>query len=832
MTRGRVFAVVSLVLVVIALIAGAVWLSLVGGGRAQREGVAAIPGLSGPVEVAFDAAGVPYVEAASVEDLAAAQGWLHANDRMTQIEFGRRVVAGRVAEVAGPVALELDRNSRTLRFRRTAERLWETAGPESRRWLEAYARGVNARLAEYRESPPPGLWLTGADPEPWTPADSLGFVLLMADDLSFWDGRPEEERFRWLRAFGVEATRDLLGGDPHVPDEIVALAEAGAAPGALPRAELGGPPVPEARSASPGSNNWALAGGRTASGAPLVANDPHLGLALPPTWYQVHLRAPGYAAAGMSIPGVPGVVIGHSAELAWALTNVMLDDHDLFFERIEERPDGSLRVRRGDGWAPVRSRRETIRVAGGDDVVLELHATDRGPLLPADEELGLPPRSLAWTLYGDRVGGTLRPGDPVSAFLALARATSVGEAVRGLAGYDGPAQNVVIADRDGGIVWTVLGRVPERTSGDGRLPSPGGSLDYGWRGLRARDANPAIADPPDGTLVTANARVVPPGFPFPMTANYDTPHRAARIRALLAGRPRWDVDATVEIQTDVVSLYALELVAAALAPAGAPVQYATGGAPAGPAAWPTTFPGAAGRAAAMLAGWDGRVAARTAAGEPNPAAALAAIFERRLAEEVFGDEAAAHGLGPLTSRGRLLRAVRGEMAAAWFDDVRTPRPETRGEIVGRALAGAWEEAVGRWGSDPAGWDYDELHTLTLGHPLGGAPVVGRRFERGPVAVPGSASTVAAFGAKWRGGGMDVTYGPSMRMVTDLADLDRTVAVLPGGQAGHPWDPRYDDQLPDYLAGRVRPFPWTPEAIEAAAVSRLRLAPPAAAGAGG
>jgi len=826
MSARQILVGTLLAIAAVLLAAGAVWLSLVRGGRAQREGAAAVPGLSAPVEVAFDAAGVPYVEAASVEDLAAAQGWLHANDRMTQMEFGRRVLAGRVAEVAGPIALDLDRHARTLRFRRTAERMWESAGPESRRWLEAYARGVNARLAGYRESPPPGLWLTGVDPEPWTPVDSLGFVLLMADDLSFWDGRPEEERFRWLRAFGVEATRDLLGSDPHVPDEIAALARSLPAGGAEPRAELGGPEAAEPGTASPGSNNWALAGGRTASGAPLVANDPHLGLALPPTWYQVHLRAPGFAAAGMSIPGVPGVVIGHSDELAWALTNVMLDDHDLFCERIEERPDGALRVRRGDGWAPVRSRRETIRVAGGDDVVLELHATDRGPLLPADEALGLPPRSLAWTLYGDRVGGAFRPGDAMSAFLALARATSVGEAVRGLAGYDGPAQNVVIADRDGGIVWTVLGRVPERTSGDGRLPSPGWSPAYGWRGLRARDANPVIADPPDGTLVTANAGVVPPGFPFPMTANYDTPHRAARIRALLAERSRWDVAATAGLQTDVVSLYALELVAAALAPAGVSSLHATG------ASGSAGFPDDAGRAAAMLAGWDGRVAARTADGRPNPAAGLAAIFERRLGEEVFGDEAEVHALAPLTSRGRLLRAARGEMSPAWFDDVRTPQPETTSEIVGRALAGAWQEAAKRWGSDPAHWDYDELHTLTLGHPLDSAPVVGRRFERGPIAVPGSASTVAAFGAKWRGGGMDVTYGPSMRMVTDLADLDRTVAVLPGGQAGHPWDPRYDDQLADYLAGRVRPFPWTPGAIDAAAVSRLRLTPPAERGGDG
>ena len=484
--RRRILVVLAAVLVVVLALVGITAWRWMDGGRAQRDGTAAIPGLAAPVTVRWDRWGVPYVEAGSVEDLAAALGWLHADDRFTQMELGRRVAAGRLAELAGERALPLDRKFRTLRFAETAERLWQAAGPESRSWLTAYARGVNAWLTQRGGDLPPDLVLLaghGFRPEPWRPQDSLSFVMLMANDLSFWNGRPEEAHFRWLRELGVERTLDLAGGPRHVPQAILALATAAgdAERRGAGDARSGGEVEAAAEApASPGSNNWALAGRRTASGAPLVANDPHLPFRIPGTWYQALLRAPGYEVAGMTLPGVPGVVIGRNADVAWALTNVMLDDHDVFFEDMETTPDGGRRVRRGDAWLPVEVRRETIGVGGGESESLELFTTDRGPLLPADEALGLPPRSLAWTLY--ETDGA----DPTSAFLTLGRAATVDEAAAAVGGYVGPAQNLVMADRDGGVLWTILGRLPVRRTGDGWLPSPGWQPRYGWDGLLSR----------------------------------------------------------------------------------------------------------------------------------------------------------------------------------------------------------------------------------------------------------------------------------------------------------------------------------------------------------
>ncbi|HEX6202074.1 MAG TPA: penicillin acylase family protein [Thermoanaerobaculia bacterium] len=799
--RSKLLVTVALgvvALVVLAAAGGFWWWSR--GGRPQRTGEATAP-VAAPVTVRWDARGVPYVEAASEDDLAAALGWLHANDRMTQMELGRRLAAGRIAELVGAAAVPVDTESRRMRFRAGAERLWNDAGPESRRWLIHYARGVNAWLAARGGDLPPGLRLLGGprfEPEPWTPLDSLSFVFLMGQDLSFWAGRPEEERFRWLAALGEERVRDLLGGELHVPEEILELAAAAAAPPALAgrSAAAGGGSGGDV--GSPGSNNWALAGERTASGAPLLANDPHLPLALPGTWFLVHLRAPGFETAGFTLPGVPGVVIGRGRSVAWAFTNVMLDDHDLFFERVERRPDGSEAVARGDAWRPVEAARETIAVDGGEPVEIEVRWTDHGPLLPAEPERGLPERSLAWTLH--------HGGDPLAAFLGLARAESLADVMAAIGSYTGPAQNVVAAHPDEGILWTVLGRVPARRAGDGRLPAPGWAAEYGWDGLRPRSASPAIVAPPDGLIVTANARVEPADHPFPMTADYDTAHRAERIRRRLLAGDGWDVAAAAALQLDVVSLYAREMLVHAIA------------------SLPAELSPDAAAARDLLGAWDGTTASRDAAGRPLPAAALFAFFARSFEEAVFADEEAAYGVEDLADRERLLWVLDGTMSEGWFDDVSTPEVETQGEVVAAALADAWRDAGAALGADPAGWDYEEMHQLRLAHPLGRAPVFGRFFDRGPFPTPGSATTVAAFGARWASDRQHVTYGPSMRWVVDLADPDSAIAVLPAGQSGHPFDPHYDDQIDAYREGRAYPFPWTAAAIERQSVERLVLRP--------
>jgi penicillin amidase len=374
-----------------------------------------------------------------------------------------------------------------------------------------------------------------------------------------------------------------------------------------------------------------------------------------------------------------------------------------------------------------------------------------------------------------------------------------------VAGYGFPAQNLVAADAAGRILWTPLGRGPRRFGWDGRFPVPGWRADVGWDGLYEAAVNPVLVDPPAGAVATANSRLPaerPPWF----AQDFDTPFRLDRILERLAARDRWPLDAFAELQLDVGSHWARRLVAE--------LEDAELG---GASRLDGRLDGDAARAAAALAGWDGEMAER------GPSA-LFALVERELQRAIFEDEAEREGLGRFGTRKRLLALLDGRISVSWYDDVATPEVEGREATIAAALAAAWRAGSARWGEDVGRWSYGEIHSLTLGHPLDGLPLVGRWWRRGPYPVGGSATTIAAFGGPWRGDALDVAYGPSMRFVTDAADPSRTLWALPGGQSGHPADPHYDDRIADYLAGRFQPLPWSEEAIEAARVSRLALVP--------
>jgi len=784
----------ALVLVPIALIVVLLAAAIFGGwwvlhrGLPRRDGSVDLAVLSAPVDVRWDEWGVPHLKGASGRDLAAVQGYLHANDRMMQMELGRRMVAGRLAEVAGEAAIASDIRMRTLRLRRTAELWWDSSGPEARQWLEAYAAGVNAWLEERGADLPPGLGILRIEPEPWTPVDSLGFTLLMAYDLSFWQGHPEEYRYDWLRRHGTEGVRDLVGDeDLHLPAAIVEMAARETrGPEVSPAEDVESNPArsQDAVDGPPGSNSWALGLSRSVEGKMLVANDPHLGYRLPGVWYEVQMRAPDYEVMGMSLPGLPGVVIGQSRWLGWALTNVMLDDHDIFFEEIDGQGET---VRRGEVWTPLTISEEEIPVRDGASRTLRLAETDRGPLLPADEERGLPPRSLVWTAY--------QPADPLTAFLGLARATTVDEVPAAIAGFVAPAQNLVVADIDGGLFQTILGELPQRRLGDGRLPAPGWDAAYGWDGLAPAAAKPQRLRPESDLLVTANSDPRPEGYDGPLVGDFDLPSRTDRIRLLLEERERWRASELAKVQTDILSLYAHRLVELI----------------------DDEYKGAAERAYLALHEWDGRF--HTA----GPAA-LFALFERDLVERIFADDVDLSAVSWLTLRHWLTRVLDGEMEAGWFDNADTGRREGHYEIVVAALEFAWAEGERRWGDDVALWSYGELHPFELRHPLAALPLLGRVFNRGPVPEAGSSSTVMVAGGSWRGDRRPVSHGPSMRWISVVGDADQSLSILPGGQSGHPFDPHYDDQLELFLEGRLRSLSWREPTIADGTVGEMRFNP--------
>jgi penicillin amidase len=784
MTLIKVVRGLAVLLLLAALAAGVFYFTFRRVGLPWREGEHKLPGLAAKATVRYDAFGVPHISAESEADLAMALGYVHANDRMTQMELGRRAAQGRLSELMGERTIELDVYFRTLRLGETAAMLERSASEPARRWLEAYAAGVNAWLRERDGGFGPELRLLGADPEPWRPRDSLGFALLMARDLSFWHDYPEEERFNWLRAFGIGGVRELLVA-PELAS-VPAIEEMALAAG-----------KPEGRRithdavdlAAPGSNNWVVGKTFTAAGQAMLASDPHLGLRLPSVWYQAQLRAPGYEVAGMSLPGTPGIVIGRGSHIAWAFTNTQLDDQDVFFEQLDESGEN---VRRGDAFVPILEREETILVKGAaEPKKVFLRSTDYGPLFEADPQRGLPARSLRWTGHF--------PADPVGALYGLAKATTPEEALAAIEGFVCPAQNLVAAFDDGSLLYTVIGRVPDRKAGDGRLPSPGWDPAYGWKGLRPRATNPRLVRPAEDLIVTANNDIRPPDYPLPLSADFMGPGRADRIRERLLEKKDWRREELAALQVDDKALYARQVIAA-LGKLG-------------------PFTGDAGRAFASLEGWDGRM-------ETSGPAALYILAQRRLIVGFFGDEQAVYGLpGAVGDRATLLALLEGRISESFADDLDTPAVETKGEIAGRELGAAWAEVVARFGEDSGKWDYAGMHRLTLRHPLDAAPVFGPWMRRGPFEVPGSAETVLAFGARWeRDGKQAVRYGPSMRWVVDWSEPDQAWSVLPGGQSGHPADPHYDDQIALYLAGELKPAPWSEAAIRQATKSRLELLP--------
>ena len=750
------------------------WIWWTGRGLPTRVGEATLPGLSAPVVVRFDAQGVPHVTAGSSLDVAAALGWLHANDRMTQLELGRRAASGRLSEIFGELALGVDTRARQLRLRETAGRLFEASGPESRALLEAYARGVNAWLDEQGSSVPSELVLLGVEPEPWTPTDSLCFHMLMARDLSLYRDE-EQRRFGWLAGLGLERTRELAGLPDLSPHPRIAALAAELGRGqdvedaAGEEAELAEPVGVGTR----GSNNWALGATLTRSGRPIVAGDPHLGLGLPALWFQATLRSPEYSATGMTLPGLPVVVIGQSQDIGWAFTNTELDVSDIFFEELNPAGDA---VRRGDLWSPIQVEQVTLHTSGGDRTI-ELRSTDLGPFMPATP--GWPAHSLAWTGH--------ESFDPLATFTGLARATTIEEVDEALRGFVCPVQNILVGLSGGDLYFTLLGLAPERGRGAGRLPLPGWDTAWHWRGLRPHSQHPRILNPAGDLLSTANNDVRPANYVGSFSADPDTGHRHARILAALAERQQ-EVGGLVPadsllIQQDTLSLYAVAVVAALASPLeGASAQ--------------------AERARELLAAWNGDMHA-------GPEPALFAIFERGLAPALLGDEL--EGLPHLSSSARRRLILR--------------RLDSRAAALPAALEQAWEECVDRFGRDLDDWDYTRLHTLELRHPLGVIPVLGGLFNRGPFRMPGSSTTIAAFS-----GGVStpwhehVSHGPSMRFVADIGNPDGSLAVLPGGQSGHPFDEHYEDQLEAFLEGRAFPVLWSEAAIGAATFQTLRLVP--------
>jgi penicillin amidase len=664
-----------------------------------------------------DSLGVPHITAASIEDALFAQGYATAQDRLWQMDSLRRLAAGELAEIAGKGALPLDLRARQLRMRWLAER-WAAQLPAPQRaQLAAYARGVNFFLEQNLGRLPPEFALLGYAPAPWKIADTLLCALQMNRTLS-GDWEQDLLKYRMARA-----------GDRALVEQLFP-----------PR--LGTEPLP-------GSNAWAVSGARTASGKPLLANDPHLPWAQPAVWHLVHLRAPGLNVAGAALPGIPGVIIGHNEKIAWGITALQFDNMDLYAEKLDSRTG---RYEYKGQWLQAQRVMERIAVKGEAPAQLAFWVTVHGPVVA--EEDGVP-LALAWSAaYLDHAEFPVMDWN---------RAENWQQFRQALERLPGPNINVLYAGVDGDTGWQVVGRLPLREGYDGSEPASGATGEFDWKGFVPFDQLPSYYNPKNGILVSANHNPFPEKTAYKVSGFFSSPDRARQITARLERAGKLTPSAMASVQADVYSALhhgLAQAAAAAVRRRGDPNEAAQAG-------------------ARLLADWDGQMRAGSAP------AFLAHLLYQHLRRAIGERASPKYGAA---YRSFLAPGVVGRIIAErkkeWFGDFDL--------LLSNELAEAVEEGRRMQGRRMEKWRYGQANRISLPHPvMGRIPWLGKYFDFGPVEMSGAATTVRA---------VTEAYGPSLRFVADLSDLDSSRIVLPTGNSGHRLSGHYKDQWETYLGG--------------------------------
>lgn len=702
----------------------------------QRSGRILAP-VSAAATVSFDALGVPHIRAANQEDALFLQGYVTAQDRLWQMDGLRRYAAGDLAEIIGPAALDSDRDARRLRIRRIAEAAYVTLPAADRAAYAAYARGVNYFIAQHLGSLPLEFTLLGYQPRPWSVVDSMVVSLHMFRNLSTsW--RDE-----------IVKREMLAAGDPKKVEFLFPLG-AGLGP-------------------QPGSNAWALAGSRTASGKPLLSNDMHLEYSLPGIWYMTQIEAPGLDVSGVALPGAPGVIVGHNQRIAWGITNLEFDVQDLYVEKFDDR---SGRYEYRGKVEQARAERETIRVKGQPAADLTVWVTRHGPIFYAE---GSERMALRWV--------AAEPDLFQYPILDIDRARNWTEFTAALARFPGPGSNFVYADVDGNIGYHAAGKLPIRRGFAGDSPLDGASGDFEWAGFIPFEQLPAAFNPPSGLIVSANQSPFPAEYPYPVNGRFAAPGRARQIRDMISARGNWRAEDMLAVQKDIYSRidkFLAEQLVAAYDRRKAPNP-------------------AVDAAAALLRGWNGQM-------EKGLAAPFLISLAYRYVRSAMADNAAP-GFGPKYEFSLAPLAVEKllrERPAGWFPDY--------DEMLRRALADAVEEGRRLQGPDPRRWQYGSYLAIAIDHPvIHSVPLVGKYFDIGPVPMSGAGGTVKQ---------TTRTLAPSMRMNADLGDWDRSLLNITTGQSGQILSRHYKDQWDAYY--NARSFPMQFGKVEAK--SKLEFAP--------
>ncbi len=762
--RWTVGVVLGLVLLVVAGAAGVLWLGL-----PQLSGEIRLDGPQAAITITRDRRGIPYIKAGSDADAAFALGFVHAQDRFAQMEVMRRLVSGRLSEVVGGATLESDRFMRTLGLARLAEAGAALLSPDAQATLAAYARGVNAALAE-QTIPPPEFLAMGIAPEPWRPSDSLLWARLMALQLT-WNWRDELSRARLSARLSPDQLRDLYerGGDgPHVPLAALDADLAGRLLAAIPD---------EARPRT-ASNIWVLAGSKTESGKPLLANDPHLALTLPNLWYLARIETPDGVRVGATAPGVPFTILGHNGRIAWGMTTTQADSADLFV--LQASGDGGYLT--PDGPKPYVSRTETIRIRGANPVELTVRESMHGPVI-SDVLKNVAAEGQAVALASTALQADDRTADGLADLL---KARTLGQARAALGGFHAPMQNVGVADTAGHIGLFVSGRIPRR-GGDGWMPAAATDRERLWTGWRAPDPDLAVVDPPSGRIVNANNSPLADPLPRGYGLDFDAPYRARRIAERLDQQPRATPRDMAALQSDSVSTMALDVLPLLL----------------------ELTPRTEATAAALdrLASWNGEF--RRDRGEPL----IFTAWWRQLLHALFADEMGEAWGETLPRPGVVVRALTER--PAWCDVQGTPAVEACAERLSASLTAALADLGKRYGDNPDKWRWGQAHRARLGHPiLGRIPVLGEIFKVEPQA-DGDNWTVNRAQSRLLNDSdpFGDVHGAGYRAVYDLADLDASLFQMSLGQSGHRLSPHFSDLAQAWADGspfRIGKVPERPE----------------------
>lgn len=771
-------------------IAGLAYRALFGRKGPVVSGELSAAGLDRSLKIRRDRFGIPHIEAAGERDAWFGLGFCQGQDRALQLELLMRVGRGTLSELVGREGLIVDRLCRRIGFARAARAQLEALEPSIRANLGAFAAGVNAGRTHGLPSTTSDFKLLRARPSPFAPEDCLAVMGLMSFSLaSNWDA--ELMRLKVLEADGSGALAALGGGYPR---DLPVSSPPGALAGrSLDRLAAELRALREATGFTGGSNNWALAPSRTASGRPILANDPHLPPEIPSQWYLAHLTTPEWAAAGAAFVGGPAIAIGHNGCAAWGVTAGFVDNTDLFLEEVG--PDGRS-VRGADGFVPCELRQERIPVRGSKAVEEEVLVTPRGPLIGDYLAGGAGSLSLRATWLDPL---------PVRGLLCVHRAKTFAEFRRNFSEWPFLPLNLAYADTGGNIGWQLAGQAPVRRKGDGMVPRLGADPEAGWEGMVAFDRMPWVENPEEGFVASANNKPAADGDGVFLGADWLDGFRMARICEALGSRRGWDREATAKLQMDLESLPWRRMREFLLkAPeSGAMTR----------------------RGQELLREWDGRVS------PDSPAAAVFEFFMARMSRRVVEAKAPhsapwalGKGSNPMAPFSELasLRAGRlaelmAEQPPGWFQ---RPWPEE----IAHALSQAVIELEKRFGRDPSRWAWGRIRTLTFRNPLGRKGPLGGLFNRGPFPWGGDGYTVAQASADLLDPASNPHYVPTARAVIDVGDWEACRWVLPGGQSGDPASAHYDDLLPYYLRGDGVPIPWSAEAVRAAAVSELRLTP--------